>query len=233
MFPFDPSLDPWIGLAWFGALTVLAFLVTWLSTDLLHVRRTQFIALLTCLTVGLAWGYVAWTAAGTKFLTHHWGWGLLGAGVAGVAMIAMAHRMPRRPHSERYRHLVAWEGFVYGITEGVLLSVLPVAMLWQVSRSFGWTDGPATIGAVVLALVGSAFLIAVHHLGYPEFRNKLMRFPVALCSVLSFAYLVTGSVLAPVIGHIVVHVAMLRRGLELPPHAKDDVSMGELFARAA
>jgi hypothetical protein len=233
MFPFDSSLGPWIGLAWSGGLSVAAFLVTWVATDLLHIKRTPFIGILLLVTAGLTWGYVAWTGAGTKFVTYHWGWGLLGGAVASALMVGMTRRIPLGPHRDHYGHLVPWEGFVYGVAEGVLLSVLPVAMLWQVSRSFGWTSGAATVGAVVLAIVGSAFLIAVHHLGYPEFRNKLMRFPVALCTVLSVAYLVTGSLFAPVIGHIVVHVAMLRRGLELPPHAKSDVVMGELFAREA
>lgn len=233
MFPFDQSLDPWIGLGWFGILTVAAFLVTWLATDVLHVKRTPFIGILFVVTAVLTAGYVVWTGAGVDFVTYHWGWGLLGGAVAGALMIAMSRRIPVGPHRGHIGHLVPWEGFVYGVAEGVLLSVLPVAMLWQVSRSFGWTDGAATIGAVTMAIVGSAFLIVVHHLGYPEFRNQLMRFPVALCTVLSIAYLVTGSLLAPVIGHIVVHVAMLRRGLELPPHEKGDVAMGQFFAREA
>ena len=233
MFPFDRGLDPWVGLAWFGALTVAAFLVTWLATDLLKMRRTPFIAILFLVTAGLTAGHVAWTGAGARFVTYHWAWGILGGVVASASMLAMARRIPQGPHRGRYLHLLPWEGGVYGVAEGVLLSVLPVAMLWQLSRSFGWTDGATTAGAIALAIVGSAFVIAVHHLGYPEFRNTLMRFPVALCTVLSIAYLVTGSLLAPVLGHIVVHVAMLRRGLELPPHAKGDVAMGELFAREA
>jgi MFS family permease len=233
MFPFDRSLDPWIGLTWFGALAVGAFLVTWIATDIAHMRRTWFIAVLSLVTAGLTWGYVAWTGAGAAFITYHWGWGLLGGAVSGLAMLAMARRLPRGPHGDHFRRLVPWEGFVYGVAEGVLLSVLPVAMLWQVSKSFGWTTGLPVVGAVLLVIAGSAFVTTVHHLGYPEFRNPLMRFPVALCTVLSVGYLVTGSLLAPAIGHIVVHVAMLRRGLELPPHAKDDLAMGELFARAA
>jgi hypothetical protein len=233
MFPFDPSLDPWIGLGWFGILTMVAFLVTWLATDVAHIRRTPFIGLLTVVAAGLTWGFVAWAGAGTAFLTYHWGWGLLGGLVVSLAMVGMARRLPRGPHGDHSRHLLPWEGVVYGTAEGVLLSVLPVAMLWQVSRSFGWTSGLPVVGAVALAILGSAFVIVVHHLGYPEFRNPLMRFPVALCTVLSVAYLVTGSVLAPVLGHIVVHGAMLERGLELPPHAQSDVQMGELFARAA
>ena len=233
MFPFDASLSPWIGLAWFGGLTVAAFLVTWLATDVLHVRRTPFIGILLVVTAGFTAGFVAWAGAGVRFVTYHWAWGILGGVVASALMVAMARRIPVGPHRNGYGHLVPWEGGVYGVAEGVLLSVLPVAMLWQMSRSFGWTTGAVTAGAVALAIVGSAFLIAVHHLGYPEFRNKLMRFPVILCTVLSVAYVVTGSVLAPIIGHIVVHVAMLRRGMELPPHAADDVAMGQWFAREA
>jgi hypothetical protein len=41
--------------------------------------------------------------------------------------------------------------------------------------------------------------------------------PVLGCLVLSLAYLVTGSAVAPILGHVVLHAAILQRRMELPP----------------
>lgn len=45
-----------------------------------------------------------------------------------------------------------------------------------------------------------------------------MRLPVMGCSVLNRGYLVTASPIAAMGGHFILHVAMMIRGVELPPH---------------
>ena len=67
----------------------------------------------------------------------------------------------------------------------------------------------------------SVAVIVVHHLGYPEYRGPAMRSPVVGCTILSIAYLLTANPLAAIGGHIILHLAMLRRGMELPPHRTD------------
>jgi hypothetical protein len=229
VFPFDATLDGWIALAWLGAVTVVALLVTWVVTDLGHVKRTPFVGVLAIVTAAATAGYLAWSGAGSKFWTYHWAWGLLGAAVTSAAMLVFARRLPRRSRQRDISALVVWEGLVYGISEGLLLSVLPVAITWQLGRSFGWAAG---VGAVV-ALVVSAAVIAIHHLGYREFRNRMMRYPVILCGVLSIAYLLTANPIAPLVGHVVFHVAMLNQGMELPPHAKSEEDLKAQLVAAA
>lgn len=217
MFAFDRSLDPWLGLAWVAGAVGTAFLVSWLASDVARIRRAGYIALLTLATGGLTAGYLTWSRAGASFWTNQWEWGIAGGAAAGALMLIIAKRRfpPRTRHSIPVRSM-AWDGIVYGTAEGLLLSVLPVAMMWQVGRSFGWPSGLAAVAA----LLASVALIVVHHLGYPEFRGPLMRYPVALCALLSVAYLVTASPIAPVVGHVTLHAAMLDRGVELPPHAR-------------
>jgi hypothetical protein len=67
-------------ISWLGALASLAaiagasFLVAWVLTSRLGVRRTPYIAALALLTGGLTWGYLTWsdTSLGS-FATTHWG----------------------------------------------------------------------------------------------------------------------------------------------------------------
>jgi len=214
VFPFDPSLDTGITLVWLAALVAVAFLVTWLSTDAGQLRRAPFVGVLGIVTGGLTAGYLAWAGAGSGFWTYHWGWGLLAAAVVSVAMVALVRRrLPRKEVVLLTGGLIAWEGLVYGTAEGTLLSVLPVAMAWQLARSLGWG---AAIG-VMTAVLMSVAVVAIHHLGYPEFRSRIMKYPVVMCTALAIAYVASSSPLAPIIGHIVLHGAMLAQGIELPP----------------
>lgn len=79
----------------------------------------------------------------------------------------------------------------------------------------------AKVGSGALAILGAALVILVHHLGYAEFRAKAGRpglfGALAVCGVQAIAFLVTGSVLAPIVAHIILHGQLLLRGDELPP----------------
>ena len=64
-------------------------------------------------------------------------------------------------------------------------------------------------------------VIVVHHLGYWEYRNRMLR-PIAVgCGLMSVGYLVTGSPLTPMVAHVISHVSAIQRGVELPPHQRD------------
>jgi hypothetical protein len=226
-----PTADPSIaGATCFAALAVIllvSFLVPYLATDLRHVSRGGYIALLAAATGTLTWAYL-WTTGtdASEFLTTGWGWGILGAVLSGGVTGLQARRWPARGR-DRGAPLagqVGWEGLVYGATEATLLSILPVLAVWQGGEALGWTDGLAGAVAVgALALVGSAVVIAVHHLGYREFRGRVIRYPILACSVFSLAYLLTGSVVAAIGGHMILHVVMIVRGSELPPHRTKSV----------
>lgn len=71
---------------------------------------------------------------------------------------------------------------------------------------------------------------AVHHLGYTEFRGPVIRSPILACDVFSLAFLLTGSAVAAIGGHVVLHVVMLVRGTELPPHQVHAPGATKLYA---
>ncbi len=216
----SPSLLGASPLVWLIGLFVLGFGAAWLLTDRGGMPRTTYTAVLAVATGAFTVAYLVWsgTDAG-DFLVHHWRWGLLGAAITGAVLGRGISRQPVRvPRRGRWLVLaLGWEGLVYGATEGLLLSVLPVLLVWQSAWLAGWRDGGA-VAAGVLGLVASAAFIGVHHLGYRGFRGPQVLIIIAACSLLSLAYLLTASILAPVIGHILMHAAAVTHGTEMPPY---------------
>ena len=103
-----------------------------------------------------------------------------------------------------------------GSAGGVLLSVLPVFIVWQAAADAGWND-PAAWAA---GLVASVVMIAVHHFGYWDFRGPKVGLAIMGCGVLTLGYLATGSLLAAALGHVLLHVVGITAGIQLPPHAR-------------
>ena len=224
----DPSFGWQDATAAFAIIAVVAFLVTWVVTDLGHVSRTPYVAILTVTTFGLAAGYIAWSGTSVADLvTAGWVWGILGGLVAAAVVVPLVRRLPagRRPEGSQLVGRLLWEGVVYGTAEGVLLATLPVLAVWQATEALGWTDTAwAKVGSGALAVVGALFVIVVHHLGYREFRaraaRKMLGGALVGCGLQALAFLLTGNVLAPVVAHIVLHTQLTLRGNEMPPVAE-------------
>ena len=220
------------GLAAFAVIAVVAFLVTWVLTDMLKVPRTPYVALLFVVTLGLGAGYLAWSdTSASELFTSGVAWALVAGLVAAAVAIPLVRRLPAHPHATGgdLMGLMLWEGVVYGIAEAMLLSTLPVLAVWQTCDALGWIDGGwARIGSGALAIAGSLFVILIHHLGYREFRTRAGRpglfGALAVCGVQAVAFLATGNALAPIVAHIVLHGQLLIRGEELPPAVRREAA---------
>jgi hypothetical protein len=229
IMPTAATSISWLGaLGWLIAIAAVGFLAAWALTSRLGLRRTPYVAALALVSGGLSWGYLAWSDTSlTSFITDHWGWGLVGAAVAGAILATLSRHQPRGPRSQGWRlaATLAWEGVVYGSAEGLLLSVLPVLVTWQVFAVHGWASGTAKpLAAGTAAMAASLAVIVVHHLGYRGFRTRAALAPVMVgCGLLSLAYLLTASPLAAVGGHIILHTALTLRGTEMPPYATGGV----------
>ena len=219
----------WLGaFGWLAAIAAASFLVAWVLTSRLGVRRTPYVLVLALLTGGLTWGYLTWSDTDMAgFATNRWGWGLVGAAVAGALLARLSRHQPGgpRPRGWRLTATLAWEGVVYGSAEGLLLSVLPVLITWQAFAAHGWTAGIGrALVAGTVAMLASLAVIVIHHLGYRGFRTPAALLPVMVgCGLLSLAYLLTASPLAAVGGHIILHTALSLRGTEMPPYATGGV----------
>jgi hypothetical protein len=220
--PVPVSPIPWAGsLIWLAALAAVSFLVTWVAADKLRMRRTPYIAVLTAVTAAMTAGYLAWADISvTELLTTHWAWGLLAAPLCGAFLIVGMTKLPvtQRLTGRRLGRALLWEGVVYGTTEGMLLSALPVLMAWQMIHSLGWQGTGGAIARWTLPIAASIVIIIVHHLGYWEYRNRLL-LPICVgCGLMSAGYLVTASPIAPTLAHVLSHATSLMHGTELPPH---------------
>ena len=144
------SIPVWSQLIWLLAIALASFLVTWIFTDLFHLAQTAFIGVLAVVTGALLAGYLSWSNTDwVTFLSNQWLWGLVGAIIVGLLLIVMLTRGSRsraqmfasapRPEGLRLVGALLWEGLVYGMAEGLLLSVLPVLITWQALSSLHWT----------------------------------------------------------------------------------------------
>lgn len=221
----DPAFTWQEGLAAFAIIAAVAFLVTWVLTDLLRTPREPYIGLLLVVTLALGVSYLAWSGtSAVELLSSGLGWGLVAGVLAAAVALPLVRRLPAHRHATGTRlvGLMMWEGLAYGIAEALLLSTLPVLAIWQACVDLGWTNGVwAKFGSGALAILGALLVILVHHLGYVEFRTEAGRpglfGALAVCGMQAIAFLSTGSVLAPTVAHIVLHDQLLMRGVELPP----------------
>ncbi len=234
----------WSQLIWLLALALASFLVTWIFTDLFHLTQTPYIGVLAVVTGALLVGYLSWSNTDwIKFLSNNWLWGLVGAIIFSSLIIVGLLRSMRsqpemlgavpRPEGIRLVGALLWEGLVYGMAEGLLLSVLPALITWQALSSLDWTQSwYGIILSGIIALLASVIVIMVHHLGYREYRGRKLISAEVGCAPLSLAYLLTMNPLAAGLGHSILHMAAVLRGIELPPHQEQSAHAVERMVPA-
>jgi hypothetical protein len=233
-----PAADPSFGWqeAAIGYLVVAlaAFLVTWVVTDLLGVRRTPYIAILAVVVGSLGAWYLSWSGTSfTELVRTNAVWGLAAGLVVAVLVTPLVRRLPRgsAPTGPRLAGRIAWEDVVYGTAEALLLAAYPVLTIWHAATAAGWTDtGAGKVTAGSLAVLGSLLVILVHHMGYEEFRSRgagrMLAGALFACGLQALAFLLTSSVLAPVVAHIALHLELTMRGAEMPPTPKTSIGRG-------
>lgn len=210
-----------------GYLIVVAaaFLVTFIGTDVLRMRRTAYVGALSTVVFGFGVFYASWSGTSVGDLARsNVVWGIVAGLVVAAIVAPLIRRLPKGPAPagvERVE-LIAWEDVVYGTAEALLLAVYPVLTMWQAATAAGWTgSGAGRFASGTAAVGGSLLVILVHHLGYAEFRRPAARPKLVgalfSCGMQALAYVITGSVLAPVIAHIVLHIQLTMHGTELPP----------------
>ena len=234
----EPSSDvPVAGsLVWLAVLVGTAFVISWAGATRLRLGRTSYVGVLTLVTAVLTAGYLLWLGEPVgDLLGHRAGWGLLGAPVAAAFLVVGMTRLPvvRRLRGRALARVLLWEALVYGVAEGVLLSALPVLVTWELVASLGWSGVAGGVAEWGLPLLASAVVIVVHHLGYWEYRNRLLVPITTGCGLLSLGYLATGSPLTPALGHVLGHTSSRLHGAELPPHPHTEQGLTAALPPAA
>jgi hypothetical protein len=221
----------WHGLsvhwAWLAGGFVLAFAVPFLLADLIEINRDLFYGLYALAVVGLfaLWsrstGYDLAAAVKRRWLAAL----LLGLAAAAVlaATVVRTDDATSRPDGIELVGAVAWRGILYGVTDGLLLSVFPILVVFaafagtQLNRRLA---GKVVIG--IVALVASLAMTAVYHSGYSDFRSDKMTKPLTGDMIWSAPTLLTLNPIGAPIAHAGLHTSAVLHSYEtdtfLPPH---------------
>lgn len=158
-----------------------------------------------------------------QVMGRHWTSGIVAGLGLGLVLIISVMNQPASgsPSGLRLAAALAWLGLVYGVFDGLLLTVAPVlAVFGRDPPRLSVRTGNWARGAVALA--ASLFVTATYHLGYEEFRGSHLAQPLIGNAVITAGYLMTGSVATPLLGHVIMHGAAVVHGMEttsqLPPH---------------
>lgn len=213
-------------LLWIVAAAALGFCSAFLFADLLGLPRRWFLVPHVALSTGFLWAYARWSRTNlARLWTRGLKWGVLAALALGAFLI---FNVLGQPASDRPTGLglvvdVLWLGVVYGVIDGLMLSVLPLVAAWRACRARSLTTtrkGRVLAGAAGLA--ASILVTSVYHLGYAELRGPKLGKAIVGNVIMSVGQLATASPIASVGSHALMHVAAVLHGadttVQLPPH---------------
>jgi hypothetical protein len=215
--------------AWLAAGFPFAFAVPFLLADMLDLNRDLFYGLY---ALAVACFVAAW-ALDTRLVRHdftrNWRWGLALGAVGALVMTFVVLRTEDatdRPGGIELTAAVLWRGVLYGVTDGVLLSVFPILAVFATfagTRLRSRVAGKVLIGTV--AMIASIGITSAYHLGYSDFRSEKVRKPIVGDVVWSAPTLLTLSPLGAPIAHAGLHVSAVLHSYQtdtfLPPHSSE------------
>ena len=215
----------WAYLLWVLGAGVFGLAVTGIFTGRLRFSRRLFVLPYVALGSLFVFAYLRWSVVDLQsFVLDFWFLGVLGALIAGLLVVknVLSQSVSSRASGVIFVFDIAWLGVIYGLMDALLLNVLPVMATWGAFTELGWTTSwIGRIGVGVLAFASSLFVTATYHLGYPEFQNERLKYPLIGNGVCSLAYLLSSNPIAAAGSHIAMHVAAVFRGpetmLQLPP----------------
>jgi hypothetical protein len=213
-------------LLWILAAAILGFAIAAIFAGWLRLKRDIYLLAYIPISLAFVAIFFIFNKINIKeLLLHNWYWGLLGTVVAGAFVIKNVLSQPASPRRKGAALIcdIVWPGFFYGLTDSLLLSVLPILAVQLAVKDAGWAGSTMNlIGSGALALLASLFVTTLYHWGYPEFRGKKVIFPIIGNGILSLAMLLTINPLAAILPHIAMHIAAMVHGREttgqVPPH---------------
>jgi hypothetical protein len=213
--------------AWLAGGFVLAFAVPYVLSDVFAINRDLFYGLYALAVIGL---FASWSRSTGYDLVaaakRHWIAAValgLAAGAVLAAMVVGTEDATARPHGLELAGALAWRGILYGVTDGLLLSVFPILVVFAAfvgTRLNSSLAGKVVIGTVALA--ASLAMTAVYHSGYSDFRSDKMTKPLRGDVIWSAPTLLTLNPIGAPIAHAALHTSVVLHSYEtdtfLPPH---------------
>ena len=205
---------------WLLGAAVIGFAVSWTFSGILRFRRAEFVLAHALVAGGFVAAYFHWSGLNlVRPMRSNWIQGFAAAALGGSFVVANVLSQPSSPSFRGFALAFAlfWEGLVYGLADSLLLTVVPVAAASTAlsSSKHRWIRAAG-------GLVASVAITSAYHLGFDEFRGLAVVGPIVGNAVLTLAYLASSSPLAPILGHVAMHVAAVLHGIDtsiqLPPH---------------
>jgi hypothetical protein len=210
---------------WVGLAGVVGGAASSVFSDLLHWSRSAFVLAYTVVVAAFLVGYFRVTGIDPKSqLQRRWVSGVLGGLLIGLLLTWTVSSQPASSQPQRLGLVgaLAWFGLVYGGMDALLLSVVPVLSIYGSRPREDLRRGVSRLGWGLAALAGSLVVTAMYHLGFGEFRGPELVQPLVGNSIITSGYLLTGSPLAAIVAHIIMHSAAVVHGMDttfqLPPH---------------
>ena len=212
---------------WLAIGYTLAFFVPFVLTDVATLNRDVFYGVYALSVLGLFAGWSRATGYDLKAAAHRHLWLAVGLGLACAAILAVivvrTDAATSRPGGLDLAAAVLWRGVVYGATDGLLLSVFPILIVFAAFAGGKLNERPREkILIGVVALLASVLMTAVYHAGYSDFRSAKLRKPVLGDTIWSVPTLVTLNPVGAPIAHVGLHVSAVLHSYDtqvfLPPH---------------
>lgn len=213
------------GWQWTLLAAVAGFLAAFLFSSVLRFSRGAFLAWYTLVAIGVFSAYVRSSGLSLRVqFARRWVAGVIGGILIGLLLVQQVLGGPASPRAEGIALIghLTWYGILYGIVDALLLSVLPVLAVYGSRPSSELQQPLARLRWAFVALLGSALVTAAYHAGFAEFRGQQLLQPLIGNTVITLAYLLTGSPWGAVISHVLMHAAAVVHGMatamQLPPH---------------
>jgi hypothetical protein len=211
-------------LTWLAFAALVGFLVPAVFSTGLRWSRPLFLVPYVAIAGAFLALYFRSTPVSLRQLTGRWHYALAGVAAASFLLLRNVQGQPASavPEGAQLVLALAWIGAAYGTIDGLLLNVMPVLAVQGPGFYASNPSWRQRVGRGLLALAASLAVTVAYHAGYTEFHGPKMLSAIIGNAIITSSYLLTGSPLAAVVTHVIMHVAAVFHGMEttlqLPPH---------------
>jgi hypothetical protein len=222
--PFAVNDNATHGAAWVVAAALLGFAIPAVFSSGLRWERTFFLLPYVIVVLALFVLFFRWNGFSLREFTRYWPFGLIGAGIAGYFVVQNVYAQPASgvPEGARLLWALLWFGVVYGSVDALFLNVMPVLAFQGPGFHQSNPRWQRRVWVGLLGILASILIAAAYHLGFAEFRDASLIYPLIGNAIITAGYVLTRSPIAAIGAHAAMHVASVLHGMEtvhqLPPH---------------
>ena len=219
-----PEPDIKQGVFWVMLAAIAGFLVPAIFSMGLRWERELFLVPYVVLIGTFLFIYFRRSPISLRQFIGYWPYALIGIAAATFLLLRNIQGQPVSavPAGGDLVFLLLWVGLVYGVMDALLLNVMPALAVLGLGFFDANPSRRERLTRGLLALLASVLVTVAYHLGYTEFQSLALLWVIVGNIIITASFLLTGSPLAAVVTHVIMHVAAVLHGaettLQLPPH---------------